>query len=514
MPKETNPQLSKKPPVFGLQSNILELLFERMPMGVAILDRQFRIQRFNPTWGDFALRYAPMTGVTLASGIGYFEHLPGSETLILPLFERVLSGETIQENNIRLESGGIVTYWNIVLAPLTENTDIVGILNIAVDVTEQVKLRQNLEQRIDSRTKELQVLLDISATANGSLNITEMLQKILDLVVALVHASRVGVMLLDDQMGKLVPYMLRPEQVIQPDDLSTMLNLCQSTLENGETLYIAPDFERGLREPGALIPIQTRESRFGILVIIGPAGGEFNDGEMTLFQSISDQLAVAIENERLFEQVKQAAVTDERNRLARDLHDAVTQTLFSASMIADVLPRIWKRNPEEGHRLLDELKQLTRGALSEMRTLLVELRPAALADTDLGDLIGHQVNAFIARSRLKIQYERNCLHNPPIEIKEAFYRITQEAFNNITKHAEANQVIVNLDCLQDLAELRIEDDGIGFDSHQPSVEGLGLGIMRERASKVGVQLEIFSHVHGGTRLHLTWQNPNQEREYD
>ena len=87
----------------GLQSNLLELLFERMPMGVAILDRQFRIQRYNPTWGDFAVRYGPLTGVPLSPGVRYFEHLPGSEARILPLFERVLKGETIQENNIRVE---------------------------------------------------------------------------------------------------------------------------------------------------------------------------------------------------------------------------------------------------------------------------------------------------------------------------------------------------------------------------------------------------------------------------
>ncbi len=125
---------------------------------------------------------------------------------------------------------------------------------------------------------------------------------------------------------------------------------------------------------------------------------------MTLFKSIADQLGVAIENAYLFEKAEDAAIAAERNRLARDLHDAVTQTLFSASMIADVLPKIWERKPEEGQRRLEELRQLTRGALSEMRTLLVELRPAALEDTDLGDLIGHQVNAFIARTRIPVEY--------------------------------------------------------------------------------------------------------------
>lgn len=93
----------------GLQINLLELIFERLPMGVAILDREFHIQRYNPTWGDFAVRYAPLTGKPLTPGVGYFEHLPGAEAIVLPMFERVLAGETIGANNVRLESGGIIS---------------------------------------------------------------------------------------------------------------------------------------------------------------------------------------------------------------------------------------------------------------------------------------------------------------------------------------------------------------------------------------------------------------------
>ncbi len=490
------------------QSDLLALLFERMPMGVAILDRQFRIQRYNPTWADFATRYAPLTAAPLAPGVGYFEHLPGADRIVLPLFERALTGETIHEKGIRLEAGGVVTYWDIVLAPLTEGAEIAGILNVAVDVTEQTLLRQRLEQRVEARTQELQVLLDISATANRSLNLRQALGDTLDRVVALVQASRVGIVLRDEQSADLSPYLLRPEQVIAPEDLAVMLAACRDVFERGETLYVAPDLERGLREPGALLPIRTREKRLGVLVIIGPAGGGFSESQLALFRSIAEQLGVIIENARLFEQVKQAAIAAERNRLARDLHDAVTQTLFSASMIADVLPKIWERNPDEGRRRLEELRQLTRGALSEMRTLLVELRPAALADTDLGDLVGHQVNAFVARTRLEVRYERRVAHNPPTEVKEAFYRILQEAFNNIAKHADASHVSVVLNCEPARVELTIQDDGIGFDPLSSEHEGLGLGIMSERARNAGAALEINSRVHDGTVIRVCWEAPH------
>lgn len=496
----------------GWQADLLELLFKRMPMGIAILDREFRIQRYNPTWGEFAARYTPSTGAPLAPGIGYFEHLPGTETAIRPLFERALTGEVVRENGFRLQSDETVTYWNIVLAPLIKNDETVGILNIAVDVTEQTKLQQNLERLIAERTRELQVLLDVTAAANRSLDLKETLATTLDLIVALVGASRAGVMLLDEPTGELIPYSLRPVRDVASDDLEKMLSTCRSVLDDGAALYVAPDPEEGLLEPGALIPLESRGDRLGVLVIVGSQGGAFSTAQLALFQSIADQLGVAVENARLFARSEQAAVTAERNRLARDLHDAVTQTLFSSSMIADVLPKIWERNPDEGRRRLEELRQLTRGALSEMRTLLVELRPAALADTDLGDLLEHQVNAFIARTRLQVRFERSVSHNPPVEVKEAFYRIAQEAFNNIARHAEAAQVRVRLDGEPGKMDLTIQDDGVGFDAQTLEHEGLGLGIMRERARSIGARLEVVSRPGRGTRLHLNWQAPDEEKE--
>jgi signal transduction histidine kinase len=209
---------------------------------------------------------------------------------------------------------------------------------------------------------------------------------------------------------------------------------------------------------------------------------------------------------------ERAAATVERNRLARDLHDAVTQTLFSASMIADVLPTIWRRNAEEGLKRLEELRQLTRGALSEMRTLLVELRPAAMEDTDLGDLIGHLVNAFIARTRVPVTYERGSKRAyPPAAVKEMFYRITQEAFNNINKHARASHVSVELACQPAAIMLVVRDDGAGFDMAN-NHEGFGLKIMRERAQNAGADFEINSQPGQGTAITVTWHAPEQKEE--
>jgi PAS domain S-box-containing protein len=207
----------------------------------------------------------------------------------------------------------------------------------------------------------------------------------------------------------------------------------------------------------------------------------------------------------LMEQERAEAVANERGRLARELHDAVTQTLFSTTLTAEVLPKIFEKNPEAGLKKLGELRELTRGALAEMRTLLMELRPEALADAELHDLLQHLTNAFIARARVPIEFkiDGNCAL--PVEVKIAFYRITQEALNNITKHADPDQVILSLSCLPERFDLIIEDNGQGFDIKQElGSDHFGLKIMYERAKEVGAHLEIESHENQGTRIYLHW----------
>ena len=135
--------------------------------------------------------------------------------------------------------------------------------------------------------------------------------------------------------------------------------------------------------------------------------GQLSPEELSLLSSIGQQIGVAMENAHLYEQAEQAAIAAERHRLARELHDAVTQTLFSANLIADVIPRIWKRNPEEGLQNLEELRQLTRGALAEMRTLLLEMRPESLERADIKSLLTQLADAFIGRVRVPV-----CPGNP------------------------------------------------------------------------------------------------------
>ena len=211
----------------------------------------------------------------------------------------------------------------------------------------------------------------------------------------------------------------------------------------------------------------------------------------------------------LAEKAALEAVTADRTRLARDLHDAVTQTLFSASLTAEVLPDLWEMDVEEAKKSTEELRQLTRGALAEMRTLLLELRPATLTQTRLGDLIKQLCEAFIGRSRLpiKLTIEGDCTLPPEVQV--AVYRIAQESLNNVFKYARATQVNVNLFVSSQNVHFETCDNGIGFDMSTSKPTSLGMRIMRERAEAIAADFEITSMLGSGTCVSVTWnENPN------
>jgi len=198
------------------------------------------------------------------------------------------------------------------------------------------------------------------------------------------------------------------------------------------------------------------------------------------------------------------AVTAERTRLARDLHDAVTQTLFASSLIAEVLPELWAMDVNEAMKSTEELRQLTRGALAEMRTLLLELRPAALTQSKLSELIRQLCEALIGRARLPITLTVEGDRPLPPEVQIAFYRIAQESLNNIFKYARATQVNVGLFLTPVGVRLGICDNGVGFDMSKQKSTSLGMRIMHERAEGIGANLLISSKPGEGACVDVEW----------
>jgi signal transduction histidine kinase len=233
---------------------------------------------------------------------------------------------------------------------------------------------------------------------------------------------------------------------------------------------------------------------------------ELGEANQRLQKEIEQRLLVEGE---LAKRAADEAVTADRTRLARDLHDAVTQTLFSASLTAEVLPDLWDMDVEEARKSTEELRQLTRGALAEMRTLLLELRPATLTQTRLNDLIKQLCEAFIGRSRLPITLTVEGEGQLPPEVQIAFYRIAQESLNNVFKYARATQVDVKLFLSPASVHMETWDNGIGFDLSTVKPTSLGMRIMRERAEAIGADLHISSRLGSGTCVEVTWnENPN------
>jgi two-component system nitrate/nitrite sensor histidine kinase NarX len=257
------------------------------------------------------------------------------------------------------------------------------------------------------------------------------------------------------------------------------------------------------------VPLTVKGEVLGMLTLDHSQPGFFAAQRTDLVLTFANQVAVALENARLYAQAEESAVAAERSRLARDLHDAVTQTLFSSSLIAEVLPRIWEQNPEEARRRLAELRELTRGALAEMRTLLLELRPSALEESKLADLLRQLAESITGRARVPVTLEVEGECRLEVEVKIALYRIAQEALNNVAKHAGASAASIRLSCQPEQVELQVHDDGLGFDPANLSPNSLGLGIMRERVEAIGAVLTIESRPGSGTKIEVLWRSSGQ-----
>lgn len=252
------------------------------------------------------------------------------------------------------------------------------------------------------------------------------------------------------------------------------------------------------------VPLVVRDDVYGVIALYYSAPRPFGGDDLGLASSFGDQAALAIENARLREQVERSAVAAERSRLARELHDSVTQSLFAASLKAEALLREADPSSPHARQSLHDVQRLTRGALAEMRTLLLEMRPGALAQSSLADLLEHVVQATQARTRIAIELTVAAPRPLPADVTIALYRIAQEAMNNVVRHSQARRAWATLASSDEAVELVVGDDGRGFDPATVGPEQLGLRIMRERAEAVGASLTIAGEISHGTVVTATW----------
>ncbi|HSD84678.1 MAG TPA: GAF domain-containing sensor histidine kinase, partial [Anaerolineae bacterium] len=259
------------------------------------------------------------------------------------------------------------------------------------------------------------------------------------------------------------------------------------------------------------VPLLVKGEAYGAITLYYCEPHAFSPEEVSLAVTFSHQAALAVANARLRVQAERNAALAERNRLARDLHDTVSQSLLSLSLMAEVLPALWQKDRAEGQQALRELHRLAQSAQVEMRTLLWELRLPALTETCLGDLLRKLAEITTAWTHVPIEVIVEGQGGLPPEVQVALYRIAQETLNNAAKHAAATQVTLKLhyppaEGIESGVDLQICDDGCGFDVTQVPLDRLGLGIMRERAETVGAQLRIESRSGHGTQVVARWRD--------
>ncbi len=407
---------------------------------------------------------------------------------------------------------------------------------------------EQLERRIEERTREIEQrrrvaegLREILAALNSSRSLDEVLELILEQAEDFLQAEA-GALYRTQPDGQSLT--MAAFKGLAAGGLDAQVNVGDGVLgwavASGRPVVVSESPERlGPSKPkgvaeGSKLPHWAKGKFRTVmavpLVIKGQSSGAialcfeklrwFSRDELELAVSFADQAALALENAVLRERAEGAAAEAERSRLARDLHDAVTQTLFSASMISDVLPRIWERDAGEGRMRLEQLRKLTKGALAEMRALLLELRPAALGEVDLADLLKQLAEAHAGRSgaEVELSLRAECSCKLPPAVRLAFYRIAQESLSNVVKHSRATHVAVSLNCEERRhadgcrisASLIVRDDGVGFDVTSVSAEHMGLRIMTERAADVGADVTVKSEPGKGTCTELTWSGPAWE----
>jgi GAF domain-containing protein len=430
--------------------------------------------------------------------------------------------------------------------PLKTKTAIIGVLNVesdqlnAFDESDLMVLQSLANQAavaIESarlfrdtarQVRELRALTDASRIISSVLDQDQLLQALYEQITRIAPTDFYVIALYDETTNVVSIEINVDEGVHYPKDQYVLdKGLLKLVIHNRQPLRfyslteekatldveIVPSGSLKVNHGWLGVPMLYGDKVVGAIVVGSYQRGAFDEGHQQTLTSIANQAAVALENARLYEQAQQLAILEERQRLARDLHDAVTQTLFSASLIAEALPALWESDQEEGRQLLKELRQLSRGALAEMRTLLLELRPATLVEASLGDLLRQLGEAVIGRTGVPVTVTVEGGRAIPDDVHVALYRIAQEALNNVVKHAHASQVMVSLRRFppasggdrEGTVELCINDDGRGFDPSYIPPDRLGLGIIRERAQTIGATLKIDSRPGHGTQVTAVWK---------
>jgi GAF domain-containing protein len=368
------------------------------------------------------------------------------------------------------------------------------------------------EQR---RVEQFRVLTEVSQRIASILDIDELLAQVVRLIqrafgyhyvdIGLIEGDELVFRVGAGEVWDTPPFQAKPSRLkVGKEGVSGWV------AETGEA-HVAPDVSRepryipveGSRARSELtIPILIKGKVIGVLDIESDRLNDFDDTDLDLMTSLANQTGVAIENARLYEQAQQMAVSEERNRLARDLHDSVTQSLYGITLYAQAAAghlAAGRMDKLAGH--LRELQETSQDALAEMRLLIFELRPPVLTEEGLVAALQSRLSAVEGRAGVKTEFRSEMQGRLPLVVEEGLYRIAQEALNNCLKHAHARRIVVTVRRDNHTATLTIADDGVGFDPTTVRERGgLGLSDMEERAAQLGARLSVSSKPGEGTQV--------------
>jgi PAS domain S-box-containing protein len=399
------------------------------------------------------------------------------------------------------------------------------VLSMVHDVTERVRAFQLLEERVEERTRELSTLLDISHSMTSTFELKPLLRVILSQLKTVVNYTGATLFTLHDHELTILDYQgpIPPDQILPLRFPLARAGVNQRVIHGRAPLIIA-DVRGRTPEAAAFqqfagdellttygyirswlgVPLIAQERVVGMLSLDHDEPDHYTARDAQLALAIANQAAIAIENSRLYWQAKELAALEERNRLARELHDSVSQALYGIALGARTARTQLDRDPAKAKEPLDYTLQLAEAGLAEMRALIFELRPESLKTDGLVAALTKQAEAVRARHHLDVQTDFCEEIEPlPLDAKEVLYRITQEALHNIVKHAKATRVDLKLACESgSVAFLEIADNGVGFDAQATFPGHLGLKSMRERALRVGGGFSVKSEPGAGTRLRV------------
>jgi PAS domain S-box-containing protein len=419
----------------------------------------------------------------------------------------------------------------------SHNQAVQRIFVVTSDITASVQAYQMLEQAVGDRTRELSTVLEVSKKIASTLELEPLLNLILDQVQAIIPYSGAAIFILEEQELRLaacqLPGRLPPYQaVVLP---LAEAGVFRPVITNGQVMIIedvhgASPLARACQESRLElktacfaharswigIPLSYHQRVTGMLSLTHSQSGYYTEQHVRLAQTITNQVAVAIENARLYEQAQNLATLQERHRIARELHDSATQLLYGINLYCTAASRsLRSQNFEQVAQDLTEIKDNALQALQEMRLLILELDPPLLQKEGLVAALQASLESIESRTGLAAELQADGLGRLPRDIETDLYRIAMEALNNLVRYARARTVTVRLQSKSGWVFLEIGDNGVGFDLEKArSSGGMGLHSMEQRARQLGGRLEICSQAGAGTLIRAEVPAQEMEMIYD